>query len=340
MLGRSGLRVSELALGTMTFGEDWGWGASKEESRKIFEAFEAAGGNFIDTANKYTNGSSEKLVGEFIAPDRERYVVATKYSLSTKPGDPNAGGNHRKNMIQAVEASLKRLSTDYIDLYWLHAWDYTTPIEEIMRGLDSLVRTGKVLYIGVSNTPAWIVSQANTLAELRGWTPFIATQLLYNLLERSSERELLPMARALDLGVAVWSPLGGGLLSGKYTNLGQSGNNESSRNDNPQFTPKQLAVAQEVQRIAVELGRSSAQVALSWVRQQHSQIIPIIGARKLSQFEDNLKCLEFELSAGQVADLNKVSSIELGFPHDFLNGEMNRNLAFGGMFDQIENHHH
>lgn len=340
LLGKSGLRVSELALGTMTFGEDWGWGASKEESRKIFEAFRQAGGNFIDTANKYTDGSSEKLVGEFIAEDRERFVVATKYSLSTKTGDPNAGGNHRKNMIQAVEASLKRLNTDYIDLYWLHAWDYTTPIEEVMRGLDDLVRAGKVLYIGASNMPAWIISQANTLAELRGWTPFVATQLLYNLLERTSERELLPMSRALDLGVAVWSPLGGGLLSGKYTNSAQAANSgEPSRNDNPQFSSQQLGVAQEVQRIAEELERTPAQVALNWVRQQQSQIIPIIGARKLNQFQDNLKCQEFELSSGQLARLDKVSKIELGFPHDFLDGEMNRDLAFGGMFAQIENHH-
>lgn len=339
LLGKSGLRVSELALGTMTFGEDWGWGASKEESHKIFEAFVEAGGNFIDTANKYTDGSSEKMVGEFIASDRERFVVATKYSLNTKAGDLNAGGNHRKNMRQAVEASLKRLNTDYIDLYWLHAWDFTTPIEEVMRSLDDLVRAGKVLYVGVSDTPAWIIAQANLLAEFRGWTPFIATQLLYNLLEREVERELLPMSRSLDLGVTVWSPLGGGLLTGKYTGGKQAVSGEATRADNPQFTPKQLAIAEELQHLAEELERSPAQVALAWVRQQQPQIIPIIGARKVSQFADNLKSLEFELTAEQLARLDKVSKIEMGFPHDFIQGEMSRGLLFGGLFDQLDNHH-
>ena len=217
LLGRSGLRVSELCLGTMTFGEDWGWGSSKDVSRKIFDAFAGAGGNFLDTADGYTNGTSEKMVGEFVASERGRWVVATKYSFNQRPGDPNAGGNHRKNMVQALEGSLRRLKTDYVDLYWVHAWDGLTPVDELMRALDDVVRAGKVLYVGVSDTPAWVVSRANTLADCRGWSPFVALQIEYSLVERTPERDLLPMARALDLAVTPWSPLGGGVLSGKYT---------------------------------------------------------------------------------------------------------------------------
>ena len=234
LLGKSGLRVSELCLGAMTFGEEWGWGASKEECRKIFNAYVDAGGNFIDTANKYTEGTSEKYIGEFIADDRDRFVLATKYTSNTRRGDPNAGGNHRKNMIQSLEASLRRLNTDYIDLYWVHAWDPLTPIEEMMRALDDMVRAGKILYIGVSDAPAWIVSQANTLANLKGWTEFTGLQIEYSLIERTPERELLPMADTLNIGVTAWSPLGGGVLTGKYNKSnreeGQQQQNTSSSN--------------------------------------------------------------------------------------------------------------
>ena len=219
LLGKSGLRVSELCLGGMTFGEDWGSmlpGASKEEAKKIFDLFVSKGGNFIDTANVYQNGTSEKFVGEFISSERERFVVATKYTLTTNPDDPNASGNHRKNLVQSVDASLKRLNTHYIDLLWVHIWDPMTPIEEVMRSLDDLIRSGKILYIGISDVPAWVVSNANAIADLRSWSSFIGLQIMYNLIERSAERELLPMARALDIGVTVWSPLGGGVLSGKY----------------------------------------------------------------------------------------------------------------------------
>jgi aryl-alcohol dehydrogenase-like predicted oxidoreductase len=216
LLGKSGLRVSELCLGTMTFGEVWGWGASQSESHKIFDGFVEAGGNFLDTANNYTDGTSERYVGECIASDREHFVVATKYTLSMRKDDPNASGNQRKNMVQALEASLKRLNTNYIDLYWVHAWDFLTPVEEVMRGLDDLVRAGKVLYVGISDTPAWVVAQANTLAVWRGWTPFVGVQIEYSLLQREPERDLLPMAQAFDLAVLAWSPLAGGLLSGKY----------------------------------------------------------------------------------------------------------------------------
>ena len=200
----------------MTFGQEWGWGASKDECRKIFDAYVQAGGNFIDTANKYTEGTSEKYIGEFIASDRNRFVLATKYTSNTRRGDPNAGGNHRKSMVQSLESSLKRLNTDYIDLYWVHAWDRTTPIEETIRALDDMVKEGKVLYAGISDAPAWIVSQANTLANLKGWTEFTGLQIEYSLIERTPERELLPMAGALDIGITAWSPLGNGILTGKY----------------------------------------------------------------------------------------------------------------------------
>src|ERR671921_27110 len=213
LLGKSGLRVSELCLGTMTFGEEWGWGASKEECHKIFHAYVDAGGNFIDTANKYTEGTSEKYIGEFIASDRDRFVLATKYTSNTRRGDPNAGGNHRKNMIQSLEASLKRLNTDYIDLYWVHAWDPLTPIEEMMRALDDMVKAGKILYAGISDAPAWMVSQANTIANQRGWTEFTGLQIEYSLIERTSERELLPMATAMVFGGAGRASVSGGGLS-------------------------------------------------------------------------------------------------------------------------------
>src|SRR6266478_5672185 len=222
LLGNSGLRVSELCLGTMTFGEDWGWGASPEESRKVYDTFLEAGGNFIDTANVYTNGTSEQLLGEFMAGHRDRVVLATKYTNAAPGNDPNAAGNHRKNMMQSVESSLKRLRTDYIDLYWLHIWDQITPIEEVMRGFDDLVRQGKILYAGVSDMPAWTVARANTLAELRGWTSFVGLQIEYSLVERTVERELIPMSKALSLGVLAWSPLAKGVLSGKYHGEGKA----------------------------------------------------------------------------------------------------------------------
>ena len=218
LLGRSGLRVSELCLGTMTFGDKWGWGGSAIESRKMFDAFVAAGGNFIDTANRYTEGESEELVGEFIAPIRDKIVLATKYSLFSKQNSHlNDGGNHRKNMMQSIEGSLRRLKTDYIDVFYLHAWDFTTPEDEILRGLDDLVRSGKVLYIAISDTPAWIVSRLNTMAELRGWSRFIGLQVEYSLIQRTPERDLIPMAAAMGLGVTAWGALAGGALTGKYS---------------------------------------------------------------------------------------------------------------------------
>jgi aryl-alcohol dehydrogenase-like predicted oxidoreductase len=342
LLGKSGLRVSELCLGTMTFGEDWGWGASQDESRQIFETFVEAGGNFIDTANGYTNGSSEKIVGELIAKERERFVVATKYSfpshfpnqMNSGNSNPNGSGNHRKNLIQSLEGSLKRLNSDYVDLFWLHAWDFTTPIEEVMRALDDMVRQGKVMYIGISDTPAWIVSQANTLAQCYGWTPFVALQIEYSLIERTPERDLLPMAQAFDMAVTPWSPLAGGVLAGKYNQQNGSRQSTSRGQDIPE---RSLKIAEVVNQIAQEIGRSPSQVALAWIRAQSSTMIPIIGARKLSQIQDNLACLEVTLPPEQLKRLNEVSHIELGFPHNFLGSDMIHERLFGGTYDAIDN---
>lgn len=337
LLGKSGLRVSELSLGTMTFGEDWGWGASKEDCKKVFDAYAEAGGNFIDTANRYTEGTAETFVGDFIAADRDHFVVSTKFTLFDRRGDPNFSGNHRKNMMRSLEASLKRLNTDYVDVFWLHAWDSTTPIEEIMRGLDDLVRQGRVLYVGISDTPAWVASRANMLAELRGWTPFVALQINYNLLQRGAERDLLPMARALDLGVTPWGILGGGVLTGKYNQDVHAG--DTRLGGNRQLSEKELAVTTVLIEIANDLQVAPSQVALNWVRQQPGVIIPVIGTRKVSQLKDNLACLDFELNIDQMHRLNEVSAIDLGFPHDFLQGDEVRHLMSGGTFDQIDNHH-
>ena len=336
LLGNSGLRVSELCLGTMTFGEDWGWGADKEESRAVFQAFAEAGGNFLDTANIYTNGTSETLVGEFVKGDREKWVIATKYSLNTRPGDVNACGNHRKNLFQAVEASLKRLGTDYIDLLWLHLWDSLTPIEEVMRAFDDLVRMGKVLYIGISDSPAWIVSQANTLATLRGWTPFIGLQIEYSLKERTPERELLPMAKALNIGVTAWSPLGGGVLTGKY-NQPNPVDGRLSMTDQPfQIFDRDLKIAETVLEIAREIGKSPAQVALNWLRNRPNSVIPIIGARRLSQLRDNLACVDFNLTGEQLQRLDNISAISLGFPQELLASQFVRDILLGGVAAQLD----
>jgi aryl-alcohol dehydrogenase-like predicted oxidoreductase len=348
LLGKSGLRVSELCLGGMTFGQDWGNmlpGASKEESKKMFEHFVEAGGNFIDTANVYQNGSSEKYIGEFIAPEREKFVLATKYTISTNPDDPNASGSHRKSLVQSVNSSLKRLNSSYIDLLWVHFWDYMTPVEELMRSLDDLVRSEKILYVGISDAPAWFISQANTLAELRGWSPFVGIQIMYSLIERTPERELLPMAKALDIGVTPWSPLGGGVLSGKYNDNRQSEHEgKRFRDDNPMsgvfVNKKNLSIADEVQTIGKEIGRTPSQVALNWIRQQKDRgvIIPIIGARTEAQIKDNLGCLDFELSSNHMDRLDEISKIQLGFPHDFIESESGKTLAYGTKFPFIDNH--
>jgi aryl-alcohol dehydrogenase-like predicted oxidoreductase len=333
LLGHSGLRVSELSLGTMTFGEEWGWGASYETSRRIFEVYADAGGNFIDTANRYTEGTSERMVGDFIAADRDHFVVATKYTLFTRKGDPNAAGSHRKSMHSALEASLRRLGTDHIDLYWVHAWDVLTPTEEVVRALDDMVRAGKVLYVGVSDTPAWVVSRAVTIAELRGWSRFVGLQVHYSLLERSVERELIPMAEGLDLGVAAWGVLGSGVLTGKYNQDASAAGRASRRGAVPE---RKLAVAQVVVDVARELGCSASQVAHAWLRQKSDRVIPILGATSETQLRDNLGCLAVTLSAEQFKRLDDVSRIELGFPHDWLASAPIQELVYGGTRGQID----
>lgn len=337
LLGRSGLRVSELGLGTMTFGEEWGWGAAKDEARRMFEAYLEFGGNFIDTAGIYTEGSSERWLGELIAGRRDHLVIATKYTCQVRPGDPNACGNHRKSLVQALEASLERLGVDYIDVYWVHVWDELTPIEEVMRALDDQVRAGKVLYVGISDAPAWLAAQGNTLAEARGWSPFVGLSLEYSLVQRTAERELLPMARALGLGVTAWAPLANGLLSGNYSSSKQPAGG-AHRLDHPTFrglrSERNLRIADAVIAVARALGRSPAQVAINWVRSR-SGVIPLLGARDVAQLADALGCLSWTLPPEHIAELDAVSHIELGFPHDFIASAGVRRAVHGGTWEQI-----
>jgi len=339
LLGNTGLRGSELCLGTMTFGEEWGFGAPKEESRRIFEAFAEAGGNFVDTANLYTGGTSERFVGEFVKGRRDRFVLATKYTMTMSPDDPNAGGNHRKNLVQSLEASLARLGTDYVDLLWVHAHDVLTPVEETMRALDDAVRAGKVLYVGISDTPAWVVSQANTLASLRGWTSFAALQIQYGLSERTPERDLLPMARALGLAVTPWGVLGGGVITGKYRSpKDRPAGARFARDDKwaeTNVTERNLRIAEAAGAVARDAGKTASQVALAWVRQRpFGPIIPIVGARTEAQMKDNLGCLGLTLSPSHLAALDAASMVDMGFPHDFL--VQARQSIYGNTFPRID----
>jgi aryl-alcohol dehydrogenase-like predicted oxidoreductase len=338
LLGNSGLRVSEACLGTMTFGEDWGWGSPKDESRKIFEAYRGAGGNFIDTANIYTNGSSEQFLGEFMEGQRESIVLATKYTNSAPSEDPNASGNHRKNMVQSVEASLRRLKTDYIDLYWVHIWDQITPVDETMRGLDDLVRQGKILYVGISDAPAWWIAQANTIAELRGWSRFVGLQFEYSLIERTGERDLVPMAKALQIGVTAWSPLSGGILTGKYHGQGSRDGGRMSGDAMKDFMPEEeraKRVVRAVKTVSEQSGRSMAQVALAWLGTRPVPVIPILGARRLSQLEDNLASFQGELSREHLKLLDDASRIDPGFPNKMFVNPMAREFMYGGMRDRL-----
>ena len=338
LFGKSGLRVSEAALGTMTFGQERGWGAPKDESRKVYDAFREAGGNFIDTANIYTDGTSESFLGEFLEGHRDSVVLATKYSNAAPGNDPNAAGNHRKSMMQAVEASLKRLRTDYIDLYWVHIWDAITPVEEVMRGLDDLVRQGKVLYVGISDVPAWWIAQANTLADLRGWSRFIGLQIPYNLIERTVERELIPMAKALDIGVTAWSPLSNGVLTGKYHGHGGSELGRMNSETMKTFMPEQqraTRIVAAVKIVSEQTGCSMAQVALAWLRYRPVPVIPIIGARKLTQLQDNLASFDLELAAEHLKSLEEASRVELGFPQDLYAIKAVGAIRYGGMQDRI-----
>ena len=319
-LGRSGLRVSPLCLGTMTFGEDLGWGSSVEESQRIIDRYIELGGNFLDTANFYTQSHSEKIIGDHVGRHnarRDRLVIATKFSGNLYPGDPNGGGSGRKSIIAACENSLRRLQTDYIDLYWLHNWDVHTPIDETLAALEDLVRAGKVRYLGVSDTPAWKIAEANVTARFRGWSAFIGLQIEYSLLERTVEQELVPMAHELGLGITPWSPLKSGVLSGKYTrhNAGQIKADRGVIADSF-LTERTYAIVDELESIAKARQSTVARVALAWVQAQPGVSSTIIGARRLAQLEDNIKALEVKLSGEELARLDALTKPTFGFPQN------------------------
>lgn len=332
LLGRSGLRVSEICLGTMNFGND-DWGIDPEASRDILDAFATAGGNFIDSAHIYSAGESERIVGNFIAADRDHFVVATKYGPS-HGSDIIKSGNSRRTMMLSVEESLKRLGTDYIDLLYLHIWDFTTPVEEVMRGLEDLVRMGKVLYVASSDMPAWQVSRSNMLADLRGWTPFVAIQVEYSLAQRTAERDLLPMARELDLGMLAWGPLAGGSLVSKGGPRDRIRTRQSSEGT--------ARIASVIAELAGETGLPASQIALAGLRQIEAsgRLVPILGASSVEQLKDNLGFLSIRLTDEQVERLREASRIELGFPHDFLASASVRQLLTGGQSSLLLNHRH
>jgi aryl-alcohol dehydrogenase-like predicted oxidoreductase len=335
LFGRSGLRVSEICLGGMTFGTEWGWGAEEREVRAQLEVFAEAGGNFVDTSDFYTGGSSERLLGLAIAGDRDRWVVGTKYSLHRRPNDPNAQGNHRKNLTRAVEGSLRRLKSDYIDVLWVHAWDFTMRPDDVLWALERLAATGKVLHLGISDTPAWIVSSSQAIADLRGWPGFAGVQLEYSLTERTAEGDLLPMAGALGLGVTAWAPLGGGTLTGKYL----SGTPEQSRlaAGYPLRTDDRAReIAATVARLAAQVGRPPAQVALAWLLARTAPaVIPIVGARSAAQLSANLGACGVRLPEDMLKELEEATRVALGFPHDFLRSEMARYALWGNSRERV-----
>lgn len=333
LLGRSGLKVSELCLGTMGFGTATPWGINQAASFEILEAFAQAGGNFLDTANRYQDGQSEQITGAFINQrDRDYWVLATKYSLYDNQTNPNASGNNRKNMMRSVEQSLRRLNTDFIDVLYLHIWDWLTPMDEVLRGLDDLVRQGKVTYIAISDTPAWMVAKGQTMAELMGWSQFVALQVEYSLLQRTPERDLIPMAQHFGLTLTPWAPLAGGALTGKYLRNDPGRIKEGSKRLNDDA----VRITKEVMAIADELGASPGQIALAWTMQQGFSSIPIVGATKLSQVQDNLGVIGLQLPASALQRLDAASQIDLGFPGEFYKEEGVRLANFGGFYNQIE----
>jgi aryl-alcohol dehydrogenase-like predicted oxidoreductase len=339
LLGRSGLRVSPLALGTMTFGVGAGsWGSSEDEAKQMVDMYIDRGGNFIDTANFYGQmGQSEEWLGRLVKGRRDPLVISTKYSLTTQPGNPNASGNQRKNMVLSVEDSLRRMGTDYIDLLYLHMWDFRTPVDEILRAFDDLVRSGKVLYIGLSDTPAWQASRMQAIAELRGWTQFCALQIQYSLVERTVEREMIPMAQEMGLGVSPWAPLGQGLLTGKYTRAdlvpGSMDDISSRKAINAvtgKLTERNLDIADTVVAIAKEIGCTPAQLAVAWTLKNPAVASPVIGVRTPAQLEDNLGALSVAISDEQLARLDEVSAVRKVFPMDVL-----KSPAEGMMFGNV-----
>jgi len=340
LLGRSGLRVSPLCLGTMTFGTDWGWGADEETCRVMLRRYLEAGGNFVDTADLYTNGRSEELLGKLMAEAgcRDRLVVATKFTFSARPGDPNAGGNGRKNMLRALEGSLRRLGTDYLDLYWLHAWDGLTPAEEVMATFDALVRSGKVRHVGLSDVPAWYLARAQTLAEWRGFERVAALQLEYSLVERTIEREFVPAALELGMGICPWSPLGGGFLSGKYQRAegvdgrGDGRLQQTKGSGNPvflKFTERNWRILEVLREVARQVERSPAQVAVNFIARRPGVTSTILGATTLRQLDDTLAALSFTLPAEATRRLDEVSRPEPGFPYVFFTPAMRSGLTGG-----------
>lgn len=334
LFGNSGLRVSDLCLGVMMFGEDWGpAGANAKESRDIFDAFANAGGNFLDTANHYTEGSSEKMLGEFVKSDRSHFVVATKYTLSTKQGDLAYCGNSRKHMRESVEASLRRLNTDYIDILWVHSWDFTTPVTEVMRGLDDLVSSGKVNYIGISNAPAWVVAKANMLAELRGWTQFTGYEGNWNIKDRTVEKEVMPMVLSEGLAFCAWQPFAGSLLLGNEEEL-------KLRMQSQMVAPpteQDMAIVRGISEVAKQVGRPQTQVALNWLRQKPGIILPIMGARTPAHVIDNLGSLEWELDAEHIAKLDALNPPVPDYPYSVYQQIEDR--IFSGAQEQLVNHH-
>ncbi|MES2258586.1 MAG: aldo/keto reductase [Pseudomonadota bacterium] len=340
LLGRSGLRVSQMSLGTMTFGPGADWARTEAESAAVFDAYAEGGGNFIDTANMYTGGESERIVGRLVARERERFVVATKFGNAV-PGaqDPNAAGMHRKSLAQSLDASLKRLGLDYIDLYLVHWWDFTTPVDEVQRALDDAIRAGKILHIGLSDVPAWVVSRAQALHDLRGLAPVACMQLEYSLVQRSIEREHLPLARAHDIGVTAWSPLAGGILSGKYTRQRSPGGQAGGplRLDSMQLqslSARNREIALALDAVADRLGVASSQVALAWVMSRG--VIPIVGATSAGQMRENLKAAELVLDGATLAELDRASAFDAGHPYSMLEFDMQIALGYGGMFDRID----
>jgi len=338
-LGRSGLRVSPLSLGTMTFGTEWGWGSEEPQAREIFDRYTEQGGNFVDTANLYTQGKSEQMVGKFIADKklRDRIVLATKFTFNTEPGNPNSGGNGRKNIYQSLEASLRRLQTDYIDLYWLHAWDTVTPVEEVLATMNDLVRDGKIRYYGFSDTPAWYVARAQTLAEKEGKERLIALQLEYSLVERNIEREHIPVAQELGIALCPWSPLAGGFLTGKYTREGNSGKGvgrleTTKASGNPafnKFSERNWRISDALVAVAKQINKSPAQVALKWVITQPGVTSTIIGATKISQLNDNLQAAEISIPPDLRKRLDETSALEAVHPYIFFSGNI-QDMVTGG----------
>jgi aryl-alcohol dehydrogenase-like predicted oxidoreductase len=338
-LGRSGLRISPLCFGTMTFGTDWGWGADEAGSRALFDRYLDAGGNFLDTADGYTGGKSEELLGKFVHERglRDRLVLATKFTFNAEAGNPNAGGNGRKNILRAIEGSLRRLRTDYVDLYWLHAWDTITPVEEVVSTLDDLVRAGKVRHIGLSDVPAWYAARFQTLAEAQSRERLVALQLEYSLVERNIEREHVPMARELGLAVLPWSPLASGFLAGKYQRTAGGGEGSGrlqvvKSSGNPgfeKFTDRNWEILETLRAVAGELERTPAEVALAWVIGQPGVTSTLIGATSASQLETNLRALELTIPPPLRSRLDAASRLPVIHPYMFFEGTL-QGMIHGG----------